>query len=125
MKKHHLHIVLGWPNRALSPNARCHWAIKRKATVAARRESHFEAFRKMEGKRAVPIGKIGVRLSFYPPDRRARDEDNLIASMKSSLDGIADALRVNDKSFHILEPFVGSPIQGGCVHVDLYWKEEH
>lgn len=79
----------------------------------------------MQGCRASPIGKIAYRFSFFPPDRRARDEDNLIASMKSSLDGIAEALRVNDKNFHILEPFVGTPVQGGCVHVDLYWKEEH
>lgn len=125
MKKHHLHVVLDWPNRALSPNARCHWAIKRKAVQIARRMAHFETFSKMQGCRAAPIGKIAYRFSFFPPDRRARDEDNLIASMKSSIDGIAEALRVNDKNFHILEPFVGTPVQGGCVHVDLYWKEEH
>lgn len=126
MRKKHLRVVLPWPHRGLSPNARCHWAVKRKLVLTARRTAHAETFSKAEGCRAVPIGRIGYRISFYPPDRRARDEDNLIASMKSSLDGIAQALRVDDKCFHLLEPFVGEPYRPhGRVEVDLYWKEEH
>ena len=125
MRKHHLKIMLPWPDTALSPNARCHWAVKRKAVKSARRVSYFETILKTSGKRAAPIGSISYRCSFFPPDRRARDEDNLLASMKSSLDGIAEALRVNDKCFHILEPFVGVPERPGRVEVDLYWKEEH
>lgn len=125
MKKHHLHIVLAWPDSVLSPNARCHWAVKRKAVRAARRTAAFETILKRNGRRAAPVGPISYRCSFFPPDRRARDEDNLLASMKASLDGIAEALRVNDKCFHILEPFVGTPERPGRVEVDLYWKEEH
>ena len=114
MRKHHLKIMLPWPD-----------TVQRKAVKSARRVSYFETILKTSGKRAAPIGSISYRCSFFPPDRRARDEDNLLASMKSSLDGIAEALRVNDKCFHILEPFVGVPERPGRVEVDLYWTEEH
>ena len=79
-----------------------------------------------EGRRAVPDGSIGYRCTFFPPDRRARDEDNLIASLKSSLDGIAQALRIDDKCFHLLEPAVREPDRPhGHVEIDLFWREEH
>lgn len=56
----------------------------------------------------------------------ARDEDNLIASLKSSLDGIAQALRIDDRCFHLLEPAVREPDRPhGRVEIDLFWREEH
>lgn len=126
MRKKHLRVVLPWPSRGLSPNARCHWAVKRKLVLIARRIAYCETRRKTDGHRAVPDGRIGYRCSFYPPDKRARDEDNLIASMKSSLDGIAQALHVDDKFFHLLSPMVCEPDRPkGHVEVDLFWREEH
>ena len=97
MKKHHLHIVLPWPNKALAPNVRCHWAIKYRASKAAHRTAHLETFHKMEGCRASPVGKIDVRLSFYPPDKRRRDPDNY--SGKMILDGLVRAGIISDDSF--------------------------
>jgi crossover junction endodeoxyribonuclease RusA len=38
-------------------------------------------------------------MDFYPPDHRRRDDDGLIASMKSARDGIADALKIDDRRF--------------------------
>lgn len=74
----------------------------------------------------MPDGSIGYRCTFFPPDRRARDEDNLIASLKSSLDGIAQALRIDDRCFHLLEPAVREPDRPhGRVEIDLFWGEEH
>ena len=68
----------------------------------------------------IPEGKIGVQLTFYPPDHRQRDEDNQLAAMKSALDGVADALGINDKKFHILEPiFKKEATKGGKVVVTL------
>ena len=126
MRKKHLRVVLPWPSRGLSPNARCHWAVKRKLVLIARRIAYAETRRKTDGRRAVPDGRIGYRCSFYPPDKRARDEDYLIASMKSSLDGIAQALHVDDKFFHLLSPMVCEPDRpNGHVEVDLFWREEH
>ena len=44
-------------------------------------------------------GDVHVQLDFYPPSKRRYDLDNAIAAMKSSLDGIADALSVDDSRF--------------------------
>jgi len=38
-------------------------------------------------------------ITFIQPDRRARDRDNLLAACKPMLDGVADALGVNDSQF--------------------------
>jgi len=55
----------------------------------------------LESKLKAPKGdgKIEIEITFYPPDKRHRDADNMVASIKAGLDGIADALRVNDKRF--------------------------
>jgi len=37
------------------------------------------------------------------PDKRQRDIDNCLAASKSLLDGMADALQVNDKFFRPIE----------------------
>jgi crossover junction endodeoxyribonuclease RusA len=38
-------------------------------------------------------------MRFCPPDKRKRDLDNLLARMKAGLDGLADALGVDDTIF--------------------------
>jgi crossover junction endodeoxyribonuclease RusA len=47
----------------------------------------------------LPENKISLTIEFYPPSRRHYDLDNCLASIKSGLDGLADALQVNDRRF--------------------------
>lgn len=61
--------------------------------------------------------KIALWADFYPPDRRARDDDNMIASFKAGRDGIALALGIDDKRF-VTKPFVQNAI-GGYIKVRL------
>jgi crossover junction endodeoxyribonuclease RusA len=68
---------------------------------------------KQSGMKVDWEGDIHVWMDFYPPDRRNRDDDNLIAAFKSGRDGVADALGVNDKRFRI-HPYVKSEV-GGMV----------
>ena len=86
-------IVLPWPDRLLSPNARPHWAVKARASKKAR-EIGFYAV-----KEAAAVvnwdGIVHAAITFYPPDRRGRDDDNLIANFKAYRDGIADALNID------------------------------
>ena len=93
-----LRVILPWPPRALSPNSRPpHWAVLSKAKRAYRSACHYEAL--AAGWRMGTFAaddRLHVRLMFVPPDRRRRDMDNLIAAMKSGLDGLADALGVDD-----------------------------
>lgn len=92
------HIRLPWPHKSASPNARSHWAIKHRATKKMRQDAAWAA--KSAGMVAPDgDGPIPVELTFYPPDRRHRDADNMLASSKALLDGIADALGVNDTRF--------------------------
>ena len=63
------------------------------------------------------LGKIPIEITFYPPDRRHRDADNMVASIKAGLDGLADALKVNDRQF--LPTFKFSDEIKGMVKVQL------
>lgn len=108
-------IVLPWPPSILSPNARSHWAARAKYAKEYRRACWVLT---LEAKLPVmPDGRVYLALEFVPPDRRHRDRDNMLAAMKSGLDGIADALGVNDSRFD-LTLRVADEI-GGFVRVTL------
>lgn len=92
-------IVLPWPPAELSPNARVHWAAKSRAAKAYRSACFWIA--KRDGKRIEHDGRLHVTLEFVPPDRRHRDRDNMLASCKAMLDGVADALGVDDRRFDL------------------------
>jgi crossover junction endodeoxyribonuclease RusA len=93
-----IEVKLIWPNAKLSPNARQHWAIKAYAVKKYRRECFIET--KFQVPNVIkPEGRLTLEVEFYPPQRRAYDRDNLLARMKSGIDGMADALGINDKEF--------------------------
>lgn len=98
-------IALPWPDRRLSPNARVHWRPKAAITAKARADAHFLALEaagyRLGTIRADLTGEapIPLTITFYPPDKRHRDDDGMISSFKSARDGLADALHVNDRRF--------------------------
>jgi len=47
--------------------------------------------------------EIHLRLTYVMPDKRMRDADNCLAASKAALDGLSDALMVNDKLFQPIE----------------------
>lgn len=108
-------LILPWPPKMLSPNARAHWSVKSKATKAYNHACW--ALCKESGMVAPDSGDIHLVVDYYPPDRRARDQDNMISSSKALFDGIAAALGVNDKRFK-LHPYVKDEI-GGFVRVRI------
>lgn len=91
-----IEVTLPWPPSKLSPNARVHWRVLAKHKKAYR-EACYWLSHSLKGK--APDGPLGLELTFYPPNRRARDRDNLLASMKSGLDGFAEALGIDDSRF--------------------------
>ncbi len=110
-------MIASWPDSILSPNSRAHWALRAKAKKAQRAE--WAALAHVSSMKAPREGKVEVRLEFIPSDRRPRDADNLLASCKSGLDGLADAMRVNDSRFRITFD-MGEPVKGGaCVKVSV------
>lgn len=89
-------ITMSFPNPILSPNKIKHWAQKSPIKKGYRNEGYWKG-----QKFGVILNPIthAVSLVFYPPNNSPRDLDNLLASMKSALDGIADGLGINDKYF--------------------------
>ena len=108
-------VTLPWPPKELSPNARLHWTKTAPIKKAYRLDCFLLA--KQAKLRADWEGDIVLWLDFYPPNRRHRDDDNLVAAFKAGRDGLADALGVDDKRFRVL-PFVRDEI-GGMVKVRL------
>lgn len=94
-------VMLPFPDRRLNPNSSKgkHWA----ATVALRKSARIDAtlLTRAAGKewRFAPDAEIALTITFIQPDRRARDRDNLLAACKPMLDGVADALGINDSQF--------------------------
>jgi crossover junction endodeoxyribonuclease RusA len=112
-------IELGWPAKALSPNARVHHMEKYRFAKASK-DTAFWATKAVLG--AAKFPHDGTRVSFvvtaYPPDRQARDDDNLIASLKWARDGIAKALGIDDKFFDQRLQW-GEPVKHGRVVVEI------
>lgn len=90
-------IELPWPPKELSPNARIHHFARAAAARHSRESAHWLTVASRA--RAPADGPVHVDLTFHPPDRRRRDLDGMFSSMKSALDGVADALEVNDHRF--------------------------
>lgn len=111
-----MNVTLPWPLKELSPNARLHWARVAKAKKTYRQACHLLALQ-AGAKTFDAAGPIHVELAFYPPDRRHRDQDNMLAAMKAGLDGLADALGVDDRNFkttfHVADEI------GGMVKVQI------
>lgn len=97
-------IQLPWPDRRLSPNARTHWRVSTGPKQSARIGAGWATIAAAglhETRVALGShdGPIPIVVRFYPPDGRRRDIDNMLASLKSALDGVADALMVDDNRF--------------------------
>ena len=108
-------IKLDWPDKHLSPNARVHWAMESRKKRVARTAAYWLA--RESGDLAATNSPL-VALKFCPPDNRHRDLDNMIASLKSALDGIADAIKIDDSKWR-LSAEVGPVIAGGKVFVTV------
>lgn len=107
--------MMPWPDSILSPNNRDHWRVRSMAKKQQRAD--WRALACHYKLKAPAEGKVEVRMEFIPSDRRPRDADNLLASCKAGLDGLADAMGVNDSRFRITFD-MGEPVKGGaCVKV--------
>ena len=113
-----LRIEMPWPPRGLSPNARLHWARKRTLTAPYRAVGRSRAAQAMAKLRPIDTDHLPVVITFHPPDRRHRDDDNMIGAFKAGRDGIADGLGVNDRHFRPTY-VIGSPLRGGLVVVEV------
>lgn len=108
-------IVLPFPDASLSGHNTGHWH-KKARTVATHRSWAFHATRAAKAK--VPAeGDITITFRFIPPDRRG-DRTNYPNRLKPYIDGIAEALGINDRRFLPAYEFA-EPEKPGRVEVVL------
>ena len=114
-------ITLPWPDKRLSPNARVHWRAKAGPKKQARSDATIATYgalgcglrdirARLAGKAPIPL-----TITFTPPDARRRDRDNMQGSAKHLLDGIADALGVDDYRFRPSYEFADPEAPGRVV----------
>lgn len=115
-------VTLPWPSPRVTPNAkrRSHWRSYQPAIKADRATGHTltTVALSLHDKKAIAEGegKIPVTIRFFPPDRRHRDADGMIGAAKHLLDGVADAIGVNDRRF-LPHFFFEEPCKPGRVEV--------
>lgn len=111
-------VILPWPHKDLSPNSRKH----RLAVAPLRKKARADAGWACKAARMnfAHLSETGLhlRITFNPPDRRKRDLDNLLASIKSHLDGVADVIGVDDSKWG-LTLVRGEVVKGGAVVVEV------
>ena len=96
-------IELNYTDKNLMPNKKNgrHWA----ETLNAKKASSYEAFicTKLKIQSTKPVieknKSIALTINYVQKDNRHRDLDNLLAASKASIDGIAQALGIDDKLF--------------------------
>lgn len=90
-------IDLPWPPKELNPNARLD--RRKVAPIKKKHRNDCYLMTRVTTKERIS-GRHHIALTFFPPnDWRQRDLDNLLASMKAGIDGVADALGINDREF--------------------------
>lgn len=94
-------IVLDFPPKDLFPNRASgkHWGSLYKLKSDYRESSTWLAKSQL-GDWKHNGNQIVLTLAFHMPDKRWRDADNCLAAAKAGIDGLADALMVNDRIFN-------------------------
>lgn len=112
-------LILPWPHKDLSPNARKHWRARQRESKKGRALAYLVAIEAGLKLAQIPAGRLHLHITFHPPTRRLPDDDNMLARFKPYRDGIADALGIDDKRF-ISHPLVSTEVRkGGQVVVRI------
>ena len=90
-------IELSYPHKSLWPNGRAHWAEKAREFKRAKLAAAWatKAAKIKLGDSPIPISIIVHPKAKGP----APDTDNCVRAATAYLDGIADALGINDRHF--------------------------
>lgn len=115
-----LSIEIGWPSPKLSPNARVHFMEAHRFKKAAKDTAFWLTRAALGHSKWFDTGAVNVRLTAHPIKGKVRpDADNLIASHKATLDGIALGLGVDDKSFNAPSIDWADPVPNGKIIISL------
>ena len=126
-------VELPWPATELNPNSRCFWMTKarigKRYRIAAAKAVALALIGRRAMREALAVPQLlRVAITFHPPTRASRDFDNMLASIKAGLDGVAKGaidrdghavpglpgLGVDDRHFRPTLD-LGAPRKGGAV----------
>lgn len=118
-------VTCPWPPVSVSPNQKrkAHWSAYRGDTKTYR-EACYWLTREALG-RLRPRGLRRVTISFFPPDARHRDDDNMTGAFKAGRDGIAQALGMDDVEWRgkVANQFPGPHRPDGKITVELEFED--
>ena len=107
-------LTFSWYPKELSPNNNSHFHIKAKHK-AIYKESCFWLTKEAN----IPSGDYKeLYIIFYKPNRRHMDLDNMLASIKSGLDGMCQALEIDDRCFKKITVEIAEEI-GGMIKIKV------
>lgn len=117
-------IKLPLPDQKLNPNRSSgnHWAATRALRDKAKSDAYYATKEVLaHSVRYQADAKLAMVIEYILPDARRRDADNLLASSKSAIDGIAQALELDDSRFNpiTIKRSVDSANQGMVVFLSL------
>ena len=95
-------IDLPWPPKELSPNARVHRMQRARVARQYRSDCAWATVESAGGIHRCPRltgSDLELIAEFRMPDKRWRDADNLLAMIKSGIDGVCDVTGINDRAF--------------------------
>ncbi len=116
-----LTIELPWYPKELSPNARVHWAVKANAVKKYRHACAWAA--RAQGLMPSNADEVVMTIEFREPDKRPRNKDNMIASIKALQDGLMDAIGIDDSKFVVAHK-IGQVAKRGKVIVTIKGEGE-
>lgn len=98
-------IHLPFPNPALNPNRASgnHWAATRKLRLQTKQDGFYAAKEAMQTQKLPAQKQYQMEITYVTADKRRIDRDNLLASSKNTIDGIAMALGIDDND---LDPII-------------------
>lgn len=108
-------ITFPWPAKELNPNNRSHYQKKAKIKAVQRLECNIITKNTKHASR----GLTPLKITFHPPDKRRRDLDNLLSSCKGMLDGMAEAMDLDDRYFRPITIDFGDIVKKGEVTIEL------
>jgi crossover junction endodeoxyribonuclease RusA len=111
-------VTLAWPHPYMWPNSRKHRLKVAPFRAQYRRDCGLLA---MAAKMRFPhLAEIGCHLNitFCPPNDIKRDLDNMLAAIKSGLDGLSDVMGVDDSKWSMTIQR-GPKTKGGAVIVTV------
>lgn len=83
-----------WASPPLTANQRLHWARKARLTSDVRSAAYLAFLAKWADN--GEYGRVEVNLTWFVKDKRRRDVDNIVPTLKALCDGLVDAGIVPD-----------------------------